>query len=141
MSIAIVLIMATWVGVEDPPKPASPPAAAPVQAPAPAPAGPSFRLAFQHFDIGKQPIGRGEVVASRAPEEKIESVQAQGRVLAPPSDEAVVPGAAVHVVEAVPSVEEVMSYLTEEVIVAPGTPDDVSIASSPYPMDQYTLCW
>lgn len=57
-SIAIVLCAALSAGADDPPKPASPPAAS-------APAGPSFRLAFQHFDVGKRPIGRGEVIASR----------------------------------------------------------------------------
>ena len=62
-SIAIVLCAALSAGADDPPKPVDPPAAA--TAPAAAPAGPSFRLAFQHFDVGKRPIGRGEVIASR----------------------------------------------------------------------------
>lgn len=63
-TITMILCAALPIGADDPPRPANPPAA-PAVAPAAAPAGPSFRLAFQHFDVGKRPVGRGEVVASR----------------------------------------------------------------------------
>ncbi len=63
ISVAIILLVCAPPGPDEPPKPAVPPVAAP--ATAPAPAGPAFRFAFQQFDAGKRPIGRGEVIASR----------------------------------------------------------------------------
>jgi hypothetical protein len=68
ISVAVFLFAALPVGADDPPRPASPPAAAPAPpaaVSAPTPAGQAFRLAFQHFGVEKQPIGAGELIASR----------------------------------------------------------------------------
>lgn len=58
MSTALFLLAAAPLGGDDPPK-------APAPAPASAPAGPAFRLAFQHFEAEKQPVGSGEMIANR----------------------------------------------------------------------------
>ncbi len=58
-SIACLLLAALPLA-DDPPKPASPPAA-----PAQAPAAPSFRLTVQQYEAERQPVARGEIIASR----------------------------------------------------------------------------
>ncbi|HEY2154235.1 MAG TPA: hypothetical protein VGH33_01300, partial [Isosphaeraceae bacterium] len=59
----LVLLAVAALGADDPSRAAGTPAApAP---PAQAPAGPSFRLTVHQFEAERQPVARGEIIASR----------------------------------------------------------------------------